>query len=250
MILQDGLSFYEILDLNPRASSQEIREAYIRSKNAFHQDNLASYSLITSEQREHTIHQVEEAYAVLSNPEKRRIYDQTHGLPGPMAATTPAVASVTSIDRVPPMENIQDGDRILIPPKTDFTQKSPPPSPPPKRSNFSVPKAVFREPSPRESRGSAAVLDPVLFEAIQMETEWRGSFLKKVREALRISIEEMSGITKVTKSYIIAIEEEDYSKLPAAVYIRGFIKQIAKVLKLPHDRVAAAYLLRYQRGQN
>jgi cytoskeletal protein RodZ len=57
----------------------------------------------------------------------------------------------------------------------------------------------------------------------------------------------MSATTKVTKTYLIAIEEENYSKLPAQVYIRGFVSQIAKVLKLSSEKVASSYILRYQK---
>jgi cytoskeletal protein RodZ len=84
---------------------------------------------------------------------------------------------------------------------------------------------------------------------IAQEVEWRGPFLRKVREARRISIEEMSNITKVTKSYLLAIEEENFPRLPAPVFMRGFVTQMAKVLKLPHDQVAAAYMARYYQSR-
>src|SRR5205807_896961 len=101
-------------------------------------------------------------------------------------------------------------------------------------------------PPPRELRPvpSPPSVDPNLAKDIAKETEWRGSFLRKIREAQRVSLEEMSGATKITKNYLLAIEEENFSRLPATVYIRGFVIQIAKVLKLPHDKVASAYLSR------
>ena len=43
------------------------------------------------------------------------------------------------------------------------------------------------------------------------------------------------------------LEEEAFEKLPAAVFVRGFIVQIAKSLKLPPDQVAPAYMSRYKR---
>jgi cytoskeletal protein RodZ len=55
----------------------------------------------------------------------------------------------------------------------------------------------------------------------------------------------MANITKVSKSYILAIEDENFPKLPAPVFMRGFVTQMAKVLRLPHDQVAAAYMARY-----
>ena len=66
--------------------------------------------------------------------------------------------------------------------------------------------------------------------------------LRKVREARNVPVEEMSEFTKISKAYLIAIEEENYAKLPAAVYLRGFIIQISKYLRLPHEKVATAYM--------
>jgi curved DNA-binding protein CbpA len=84
---------------------------------------------------------------------------------------------------------------------------------------------------------------------ITIETEWRGPFLRKVRESRHVSLEELSDFTKITKSYIAAIEEENFAKLPATVFLRGFLTQIAKALKLPHEKVVTAYLDRYKQAR-
>jgi cytoskeletal protein RodZ len=76
--------------------------------------------------------------------------------------------------------------------------------------------------------------------------EWKGEFLKKVRETRRVSIEELSEFTRISKTYLKAIEDEDYKHLPAAVFLRGFIVQVAKKLKIPHEKVANAYIARYR----
>ncbi len=87
-------------------------------------------------------------------------------------------------------------------------------------------------------------------EQIDQETEWRGSFLRKVRELRRYSMDDIHDHTKISKMYLVAIEEENFEKLPAAVFVRGFIHQISKVLRLPGDRVAAAYLSRFNKRQS
>ncbi len=43
----------------------------------------------------------------------------------------------------------------------------------------------------------------------------------------------------------MAIEEENFPKLPAAVYLRGFLTQVSKYLKLPHSAVVQAYIARF-----
>lgn len=87
-------------------------------------------------------------------------------------------------------------------------------------------------------------------EQIDQEVEWRGSFLRKVRELRRYSMDDIHDQTKISKMYLVAIEEENFNKLPAAVFVRGFILQISKVLRLPGDRVATAYLSRFNKRQS
>jgi cytoskeletal protein RodZ len=85
--------------------------------------------------------------------------------------------------------------------------------------------------------------------AITQETEWRGNFLRKIREARRVSIEEMADSTKISRSYLVAIEEENFSRLPAPVYLRGFLLQYARYLRLPQEAAASAYLARYHQAK-
>lgn len=290
MLLQE--TYYDILDLPPNSTPQEVREAYLRLKATFNRDSLALYTLVSTEEREETLKKIEEAYYTLSNTERRRQYDQSYGhlssleesgLPKRrpnLQSPTPQEdhsaghnAVVISIDRTAPMETLSDSENFLVAPTTDFTSQKPPShtipqtgysaAPAPVAANaasssrigteaFSIPSQTPIQGAPKplpskEIRSPGPALDAVLYQAIEMETEWRGSFLKRIREAYKISLEEMASITKVTKTYLTAIEEENYSKLPAAVYIRGFIIQVAKVLKLPHEKVASAYLTRYRR---
>ena len=48
-------------------------------------------------------------------------------------------------------------------------------------------------------------------------------------------------------SYLDAIENEWYRKLPATVYVRGFLTEYARALELPVARVLDSYLPRYLR---
>lgn len=76
------------------------------------------------------------------------------------------------------------------------------------------------------------------------EHEWSGTAIKRARESKRITIEDLSDYTRISKNYLIALEEEAYQKLPAVVYVRGFLQQISKRLKLPVDTVVQKYIER------
>lgn len=252
MTLDETQSYYEVLDITPHASIQDIREGYLRAKAAFNKDNVALYTIFTSEEREEALKKIEEAYLILSDAVSRQKYDISAGLIKPESLAVDAstdtpienLPPVISIDRVPPMENRSNIDELLIPPVTDIrAQQRTAQTLSQNQNNTIDPPPAF--PTFRDTRPPTPIIDPSLRQDIEIETEWSGTFIKKVREAYKISLEEMVGITKVTKSYLTAIEEENYQKLPAPVYIRGFVIQIAKVLKLPHEKVATGYLSRY-----
>src|SRR6185437_9525382 len=54
---------------------------------------------------------------------------------------------------------------------------------------------------------SSISLDEIARE-IAEQVEWKGVFLRKVRESRRVTIEELSEHTKISRSYLTAIENE------------------------------------------
>lgn len=69
--------YYELLQISPDAGPMDIIHAYRHAKLAYQPDSLAVYSLYSDEEIEHIRAQIEEAYHILSDPEKRRAYDAT-----------------------------------------------------------------------------------------------------------------------------------------------------------------------------
>ena len=279
-MLNENLNYYDVLEVTPDASVEEIREAYLRIKTTYQKDHVALYTLFSPIEREDILKKAEEAYLILSDGDKRRNYDQNHGLviweENPFKREEPRtntgdsrieeapapLAEIISIDRSPPMASFDSGEESLISPSTDFTHpdtqssgsefkgRSKWTSESNEKAAHSISHPITPPiPSsyPKRSQSTGLKYSPGLALDIQSEKEWPGSFLKKVREESNISIEELSENTKVSKTYIQAIEEENFKKLPAAVYVRGFVLQISRVLKLPANEVAKAYLSRYQR---
>ena len=52
--------------------------------------------------------------------------------------------------------------------------------------------------------------------------------------------------TNIRSWYIESMEAERFDALPAAIYLKGFLKQVAQYLGLDPERVMADYLPRYQ----
>lgn len=79
------------------------------------------------------------------------------------------------------------------------------------------------------------------------DTEFNGPLIRQVRESKGIELEDVSQKTKVGMPYLRAIEEDDFSSLPAPVYVRGFVTEFAKFLALDAVQVSRTYVKRYRR---
>jgi curved DNA-binding protein CbpA len=259
--LRNQQTYYEILEVQPDASPQEIRDSYLRIKSAYSKDSIALYTLMNASETQEILRRIEEAYLVLSHQERRKEYDRLHGIVEIVDGTgsgSQTTRKVVSIDRVPPMEGPRpgrDANDLLRAPITDFSSHTPSSQTP----NAASPAPSFtgdswstssRSEAPGRSSGQPPTQiqtgpDLQLLKELESETEWQGTLLKKIREARNLSLEEVSETTRISRTYLAAIEEENFQKLPAAVYVRGFLTQVARALKIPPEPIVAAYLKRY-----
>ena len=70
----------------------------------------------------------------------------------------------------------------------------------------------------------------------QAPTEVSPSFgqrLSSARRALNLSQEQVAAELRLKVSLIQALEEEDYSRLPTRMYIAGYLRNYARLLKVP-----------------
>ncbi len=72
--------------------------------------------------------------------------------------------------------------------------------------------------------------------------EVNGGVIRRLREARGISLEDLAEQTHISKSYLKAIEEQNVDDLPARVYLRGFLTQIARVLRVDKKQLAEGYI--------
>lgn len=77
--------------------------------------------------------------------------------------------------------------------------------------------------------------------------DWLGEDLRKVREYKKISIETMHETTKINPWYLAAIEKMDVVNLPAAVFVRGYVIQMARMLGLNDLAVADSYMKTFRK---
>jgi cytoskeletal protein RodZ len=68
-----------------------------------------------------------------------------------------------------------------------------------------------------------------------------GQHLQKHREADKIPLEAVAGVTRIRLSYLQALERDEFHLLPAEAFTRGFLRSYAKFIHLDPDKVIAAY---------
>jgi flagellar biosynthesis protein FlhG len=107
-------------------------------------------------------------------------------------------------------------------------------------SVFPDAEADLREEIPLEARTRELPPAP----AISPETEFDGALLRLVRESQGLELKQISRRTKINQVFLEAVEGDDFSALPALVYVRGFVAEMAKCLRLDPVQVAHTYVRR------
>ena len=225
----DRKNYYEVLEIETNANPNQIENAYIRARNAYSGDSVALYSLMTKDECDNILNQIEEAYSVLGFPEKRREYDRLRGF------NQGGVGPAANPEKIHTVLTVEDR-------KNDAIQYE----------NFgsNLIEAKVSKITAQKKFGLEYEENSDMDRKIRECSDFTGTFLKEIREYKNVSTERMAEMTRISKTHINAIENDDLSKLPAEVYVRGYVYQIAKVLKLNPDQVASSYLFHFKKLKN
>lgn len=68
-----------------------------------------------------------------------------------------------------------------------------------------------------------------------------GQRLRAEREARGMTEEEVARELNLTISFLKALEADDYERLPEATFIRGYIRNYARLLEMPSDDLASTF---------
>ena len=196
-------NYYQVLEISEESSTNDIHQGYIRAKGAYSQDSPALYSLMSKDECQSILETIEEAYSILSEPDKRQQYDKARGLN----------QGDSNKKKITERENKLNLDKVVAKNRYSLRYKQ----------NHEFEKEV------------------------ENTTEFTGILLKKIREYKNIDVARMADMTKVSKTYISNIENEKIHDMPALVYVRGFVYQYAKCLRLNPDLVATSYILHLKR---
>jgi flagellar biosynthesis protein FlhG len=192
-------SHYDLLEVPPTASFEDIRRANRRIRDIYGAESIAISGLYDPASLEAVHRRLDLSYTTLMDAAKRKEYDMElfpDGVPMPV---TPPVHSDAPAAR--PAAKVDDPATLAVRP------------PMPEISSF---------------------------------TEFSGPLLRQIREAIGIELREIAERSKIGMAYLHALEGEVFAKLPAAVYVRGFLAEYARALGLDPERVKQTYLARFR----
>jgi flagellar biosynthesis protein FlhG len=192
-------SHYELLEVPPTASFEDIRRANRRIRDVYGAESIAVSGLYDPAGLEAVHRRLDLAYTTLMDAAKRKDYDQElfpDGVPTPIASPSTAEVSAPR-----PAAKVDDPATLAA-----------------------------RPPMPE----------------ISALTTFTGPLLRQIREAVGVELREIAERSKIGMAYLQALEAERFAKLPAPVYVRGFLSEYARALGLDGERVKQTYLERYR----
>lgn len=194
-------SHYELLEVPPTASFEDIRRANRRIRDVYGAESIAISGLYDPASLEAVHRRLDLAYTSLMDAAKRKEYDLElfpDGVPMPVS---PPISERLDLAAARPPAKVDDPATI-----------------------------VTRPPMPD----------------VSATTEFSGPLLRQIREAVGVELREIAERSKIGMAYLNALEGEVFGKLPAAVYVRGFLSEYARALGLDPERVKQTYLRRYR----
>jgi curved DNA-binding protein CbpA len=233
MYRDEETSFYDLLEVGPNAGPNEIYEAYQRARETYSPQSPAIYSMFTEEEARELIKLIDEAYSTLSNRSRKRAYDLKLGLikeeapppPPPPTATPymppPAVSRNEALIEERKVGRPEEGWSGVI-----KVHKNP----------EAIPKGKAR------TRFGTYDVDAAFERDIDSVEECDGSFLQKIREYRKVSLPDLSDAMKISKSVLVALEENDLARLPVQVFTRGIVVQYCRMLLVDENKLVDAYM--------
>jgi len=205
----DQLNYYEMLDIKPDASALEIRSAYNTALQIYQSDSMVSYSFFSREERNKILALLEKAYLTLINEAQRAIYDNEINPSGNVVIEGKSVTVKKPI-------NIFDINRQG---KNSLMRKN------------------------HNTELKIKISQSQLVGEILSRQNIKGADLRAIREELGVTIETIHQETKIRLDYLNFMEEDRTEKLPAAVFLKGFVKAYLKSLCIEQaDGVSAIYM--------
>ena len=268
----EALDHYRVLEVVPKASAKEVQSAYQLLKKTYDPETTCLSTLMDAPGLRELQGRIEAAYRTLIFLESRSDYDrqllgsgalkedQVRGLHAGAAAKDvsapsgepPKDGSASPDEQAGAGLELAGGQSVPSPTLPDPPAVDPPDGGAILPVTAPLPDAPAADPgailgTAAESSNSQPA-EPASPPADRPAPE-SGADLREERQRLRLALETIAEKTKIRRAYLQAIEEERFGELPAAVFVRGFLREYARCLGLPGEDVARNYMKRYRDWQ-
>lgn len=202
----EELDFYELLNLRFDASPEEVETAYLRAIVTYHEEALASYGVLSAEERDIMLERIEAAFQTLGDPARKKAYDAAL-LPsrpeyGKKAYFRKSTARL-EIEDASEKRSVWGKIQSLLFPKL--------------RNNIQKIHGLSRV---QESERKVA------------EDYYTGQCFKVIREKRGLSRAEIAATLGLREEILKAIEEENYAALPRRKDLSSILRLYARSLGL------------------
>ena len=247
-------NYYQILEVLKTASLLEIRDAYEGKLEETQLEAFAAYSLLPEEETEEKLLHFSQAFVTLANPVARAKYDDELQQ-GMVSAEMQPVTEKEQIKKLYSKKSVR-GKTKTVPPH---------PSPPKKvkaEKEIEIKKSVTRDvvvESQAERLGNyhkLAAKNELAEESLEEfystfkthggKLSYNGTILQQIRKIKSVTLEELAQITCIRKTYLRAIEDENFSKFTSEIYLKGYLLCYIEALQLPKEQVLTDYVLLYK----
>ena len=201
-------NYYQILQVPFNADAVEIKHAYREALAIYGEESIVTYSLFSGQEREAVLRVIEKAFDTLFNEDKRSAYNQM------LIDTGQVEAGALS-------EQIQS--KFAVDSEAQGTSKE-----------KSIGQWVQKKADTPQIKQ--------LTEAILSKETVSGLELKQLREAYGIELSEIYAITRISGDTLRNIEADQFEDLPAAIYLKHFLRAYAEILNIDPGHVVGGYL--------
>ena len=247
-------NYYQILEVQKTASLLEIRYAYEGKLEETQLEAFAAYSLLPEEETEEKLLHFSQAFVTLANPVARAKYDDELQQSMVSAEMKP-VTEKEKIKKLYSKRSVR-GKTKTVPPHPSLPKKVK------AGKEVEIKKSVIRdivEESQAERLGNyhkLAAKNELAEESLEEfystfkthggKLSYNGTILQQIRKIKSVTLEELAQITCIRKTYLRAIEDENFSKFTSEIYLKGYLLCYIEALQLPKEQVLTDYVLLYK----
>ncbi len=185
----EEMDFYEILNLRLDATQVEVENAYLLAMATYREQAMASYGVLTAQERRLILDRIEDAFGTLADPGKRKAYDKM------IAASRPEFNERAYFRQSTEKLEIEDAGE-----KEKFWNRF---------KSAILPRRRWKKKDPTNGKKNGNS-----WEAQQKDRYYYGEILRSVREQRGMTLEQVAQNCNISVSLLKALEDEDDGALP------------------------------------